>query len=79
MSAFGGKADIACATTTAQGDVQNEHAAARSFVIDTDENVFKNTTGCGTQSGLGIVYKRTQITSDALQRCLIDCAAKRQE
>ena len=65
MSAFGGKADITKATLTHMGDVQNEHAAARSFVIDTDENVFKNTNGCGTQSGLGIVYKRAQITSRA--------------
>src|SRR5215467_9630420 len=61
------------------GDVQNEHAAARSFVIDTDENVFKNTNGCGTQSGLGIVNKRAQITPGAPQCFSADGAPKGQK
>jgi hypothetical protein len=37
------KAEMACAITTHSGNVQHEHAAARSCVIDTGENVFKNT------------------------------------
>ena len=49
------------------------------FVIEANKNVFQNANGPRVQCGVRIVYKRTQITSDALQRCLIDCATKRQE
>jgi hypothetical protein len=59
--------------------VQSENAAARSFVIDANKNVFQNANGPRVQCGARIVDKSAQIISGAPQRGLIDCAAKRQK
>jgi hypothetical protein len=59
--------------------VQSENAAARSFVIDANKNVFQNANGPRVQCGVRIVDKSAQIISGAPQRGLIDCAAKRQK